>query len=145
MRFDFICIRQQRLTDCGAACLATVAQTYQQNYSLATLRQLIPADAQGATVLALVQAAQKCGFEAHGLFGGLPALAQVALPCIAHLHGIPNDHFVVLHQYDDQAGMLVVADPAQGLLRYALPEFAQRWSGVLISLQPTWPHHTLPV
>ena len=131
---DFVCIRQTGLTDCGAACLATIFQTYHQSYAQETLRQLIPTDAAGASIQALIEAAQKCGFEACGLRGELAALTQITLPCIAHFQDTPNNHFVVIHHYEN--GTLIVADPAQGLVEYSVAEFAQRWSGILITLQP---------
>jgi ATP-binding cassette, subfamily C, bacteriocin exporter len=134
MKPDFVCIRQQTAADCGAACLATIAHTYQHDYSFESLRQRIPTDAQGATLLAVVEAARQSGFDAQGILTDLAAVPQLPLPCIAHLTGQTINHFVVIHQCDNET--LSVADPAQGLIRYKLADFAQLWSGALIILTP---------
>lgn len=118
--------------DCGAACLATIVQTYQLKHSLESLRQRILTDAQGATLLAIVEAARHCGFEAQGILTDLAALPHVPFPCIAPLTGQATDHFVVVHQCDGER--LWVADPAQGLMHYQRENFARLWSGVLIIL-----------
>jgi ATP-binding cassette, subfamily C, bacteriocin exporter len=132
MNSEFVCVRQTMAADCGAACLATIAQTYQLKHSLESLRQRILTDAQGATLLAIVEAAQHCGFEAQGILTDLAALPHVPFPCIAHLIGQATDHFVVVHQCDGER--LLVADPAQGLIRYQIEDFARLWSGILIVL-----------
>lgn len=134
MDTDFVCIRQRTATDCGAACLATVAQTYGYACALENLRQRIPADAQGATLRALAETARQCGFEAQGILTDLATLPRVPMPCIAHLQGPTANHFVVIHQYEK--GVFLVADPAQGLLRYGREEFASCWSGALLVLAP---------
>lgn len=134
MNSEFVCVRQTRAVDCGAACLATIAQSYQCAYSLESLRQRIPTDAEGATLLAVVEAARQCGFEAQGILTDLAALPQLPLPCIAHLRGQATNHFIVIHQCDGET--LLVADPAQGLIRYRMEDFAKLWSGVLIVLTP---------
>lgn len=139
MDAEFVCVRQTRAADCGAACLATIAQTYQLEYSLESLRLCILTDAQGATLLALVEAAQHCGFEAQGILTDLAALPHVPFPCIAHLTGQATDHFVVVHQCDGER--LLVADPAQGLIEYKMEDFAKLWSGVLLVL--TLPSNSL--
>lgn len=134
MNSDFVCIRQQTATDCAAACLATIAQTYQLAYAVESLRQGIPTDAQGATLLAVVETARQSGFAAQGISTDLAALPQLPLPCIAHLTGRTIHHFVVIHHCDNET--LLVADPAQGLIRYKLADFAKLWSGALIILAP---------
>lgn len=131
---DFLCVRQQTTTDCGAACLATIAQTYQLDYRLESLRAFLPVDNLGTPLWSLVETAQRCGFAAQGIMARLATLPHLPLPCIAHLKGKHKDHFVVIHQYEGE--WLLVADPAQGLVRYQIEKFAALWSGVLIVLTP---------
>lgn len=132
MNSKFVCIRQTTAADCGAACLATIAQSYGIGYSLESLRQRIPVDTQGATLLAVVEAARQCGFEAQGILTDLSMLPHLPLPCIAHLQGQVTNHYVVIHQCEGE--ILLVADPAQGLLRYRMEDFVKLWSGALIVL-----------
>lgn len=144
MDADFLCFRQATETECGIVCLATVLLTLQQNseYSptVEKLRQLIPTDEEGASCLALVAAARQCGLPAQGYQTDLAGLRQLPLPCIAHWRGQTVNHFVVVHQLGETD--LLLADPAQGLRHETLPNFAARWSGVVIvfesPLQFTW-------
>jgi ATP-binding cassette, subfamily C, bacteriocin exporter len=132
MNSKFVCIRQTTTADCGAACLATIAQTYGIGYGLESLRQRIPVDATGATLLAVVEATRQCGFEAQAILTDLSMLPHLPLPCIAHLQGQVTNHYVVIHQCE--GGILLVADPAQGLIRYRMEDFVRLWSGALIVL-----------
>ena len=58
-------IKQHDITDCGAACLASVAAHYQLQIPIARIRQYAGTDKKGTNVLGLLEAAQKLGFEAR--------------------------------------------------------------------------------
>ena len=62
----FACIKQQSPTDCGAACLATVAKHYGLKLPLARIRQLTGTDQWGTSAFGIVTAAEKLGFKAKG-------------------------------------------------------------------------------
>ena len=62
-----ICIAQHDITDCGAACLASVAAHYGLEMPISKIRQMASTDRQGTNVLGLVEAAEKTGFLAKGV------------------------------------------------------------------------------
>lgn len=144
MQSGFPCVRQQSVNDCGIACLATILQTVRPHLPLAviraTLRQLIPVDEQGASCLALVEAARQYGLPAQGVATDWAGLKQLPLPCVAHWHGATVQHFVVVYQLTETE--LCLADPAQGLVNCAADEFSRRWTGTVIIFAPlpqaTW-------
>lgn len=130
----YVCVRQTDLTDCGAACLATVARVHGLKIPIALIRQYAGTDRRGTNVLGLVEAAQRLGFEARGVRGSVEALAQVPLPCIAHTTQAGLLHYVTILRV--AAGIVTVADPARGIVRHPLNRFRTIWSGVLILLVP---------
>lgn len=64
-----ITIKQHDITDCGAACLASVAAHYKLQLPIAHIRQYAGTDKKGTNVLGMVEAAEKLGFEAKGVRG----------------------------------------------------------------------------
>jgi len=129
------CVRQTDITDCGAACLATVAHTHGLKIPLALIRQYAGTDTRGTNILGLVEAAQRLGFEARGVRGSVEALTQVPLPCIAHVVQAGLLHFVTILRVTARA--VTVADPACGIVRHPIDRFKSIWSGVLVLLVPT--------
>ena len=132
---SLICVKQHDITDCGAACLATVAMTHKLKIPITTIRQFAGTDRRGTNVLGMIEAAQHLGFEAKGVKGNLEALIEVPLPAIAHV--IIGDllHYVVIHKITEKK--ITVADPAKGIVSYTPEEFQKIWSGVLILLTPS--------
>ena len=129
-----ICVRQTDITDCGAACLATVARAHKLRIPIAVIRQYAGTDRRGTNVLGLVEAAQRLGFTARGVRGSMEALAQIPLPCIAHVVQADLLHYVTILRVT--AKSVVVADPAKGIVRHSPDQFKAIWSGVLVLLVP---------
>ncbi len=130
-----VCVRQNDITDCGAACLATVARMHGLRVSINMIRQHAGTDKHGTSVLGLVEAAQQLGFEARGVRGSTEALGQVPLPCIAHVVQDGLLHYVTILRVT--TGSVVVADPATGIVRHPLTRFKVMWTGVLVLLVPS--------
>ncbi len=128
----FPCVRQHDATDCGAACLATVARHYGRRVSLTRIRECAGTDGRGTNILGMLEAARRLGFEARGVKAGLDALAGVPLPAIAHVLRGALPHFVVVHRVTPRH--VVVADPARGVVRSTHGQFASIWTGVLVLL-----------
>lgn len=130
-------VKQRDITDCGAACLASVAAYYKLNLPVARLRQLAGTDKKGTTVLGMIEAAQKLGFEAKGVKGTFESLFKIPKPAIAHI--IVKDvlhHFVVIYKISAQ--YIEIMDPADGEIhRKTSEEFKKDWTGVLILLLPS--------
>ena len=136
MRPKNIRIRQHDITDCGATCLASVATHYRLMLPIARIRQYASTDKRGTSVLGLVEAAQKLGFQAKGVKGTADSLQKIPKPAIAHvvvkerLH-----HYVVIYSVTDTH--ISVMDPGDGRMhRKTLEEFGKEWTGVLVLLLP---------
>ncbi len=129
-------VKQHDITDCGAACLASVAAHYDLKLPIARIRQYASTDKKGTNVLGMLEAAEKLGFEAKGVRGAFDSLFKIPVPAIAHvvvkevLH-----HYVVIYEATDTH--IVVMDPMDGEL-HKVPheEFKEQWTGVLILLMP---------
>lgn len=130
-------IKQKDITDCGAACLASIAANYKLYLPIAKIRQISGTDKKGTNVLGLITAANKMGFTAKGVKGKSDALSQIPLPAIAHV--IINKtlaHYVVI--YSATKSKIRYMDPANGQFNsVSMPEFTKIWTGVLVLLQPS--------
>jgi ABC-type bacteriocin/lantibiotic exporter with double-glycine peptidase domain len=62
-------VKQRDITDCGAACLCSIASHYNLKIPVARIRQLAGTDKKGTNILGLVEAAGKLGFLAKGVRG----------------------------------------------------------------------------
>lgn len=129
-------IKQHDIKDCGAACLVSIGNHYKVNLPIARVRQLANTDKRGTNVLGVIEGAEKMGFTAKGVKGGLDAIDKIPLPAIAHvvvqqqLH-----HYVVI--YSVTKDRIEVMDPAFGKMEtYTFEEFQKIWSGVLILFAP---------
>ncbi len=130
-------IKQRDITDCGAACLASIASHYKMRLPVSRIRQMAGTDKKGTNVLGLIKAAEKMGFTAKGVKGGPDALPKIPLPAIAHvivkevLH-----HYVVL--YSIKKEQVEYMDPADGQLhKLSIEEFTKIWTGVLVLFAPS--------
>lgn len=129
-------IKQHDITDCGAACLASVAAHYGLKLPIAKIRQYASTDKKGTNVLGMIEAAQKLGFQAKGVKGKFESLTKIPLPAIVHI--IVKEtlhHFVVLYKIDQK--WLHVMDPGTGqVTKIKYEDFRKEWTGVLILLLP---------
>lgn len=129
-------IKQHDITDCGAACLASVAAFYKLQLPIARIRQYASTDKKGTNVLGMIEAAQQLGFQAKGVRGNIESLSKIPKPAVAHvivretLH-----HFVVI--YDVSSTHISIMDPGDGRMhKKTIEEFTKEWTGVLILLLP---------
>jgi ATP-binding cassette, subfamily C, bacteriocin exporter len=131
-------IKQHDIKDCGAACLASIGNHFGVNIPIARIRQFANTDKRGTNVLGIIEAAEKMGFLAKGVKGGLDALDKIPLPAIAHvvvqeqLHHYVVVYKVVKSKVESQS-KIVVMDPAFGKIEtYTIAEFQKIWTGVLV-------------
>ena len=133
----YYCIKQHDITDCGAACLATVSKQYGLNLSISKIREAAGTDKQGTNAYGMIKAAEQLGFSAKGVKGDQNAFfTDFPLPAIAHV--VVNGsllHYVVIHKITKKE--ILIADPGKGLVKYTPEEFFKIWTGVLILLVPT--------
>ena len=90
-------ILQHDERDCGAACLAMVANHYGYSQSLNVFRELTATDKDGTSVYGIIQAAKQIGLLSEALFGNMEDLligignSEIRLPFIAHI--ITDDNY----------------------------------------------------
>ena len=129
-------VKQRDITDCGAACLASVAAHYNLSLPVARIRQFAGTDKKGTNVLGLVEAAAKMGFLAKGVRGEWDSLFKIPKPAIAHI--IVKEvlhHYVVLIKTTDK--YIDVMDHADGAFhKIEHEEFKKQWTGVLVLIAP---------
>lgn len=65
----YYCIKQHDITDCGAACLATISKQYGLSTSITKIREIAGTDKQGTNVYGMCKAAEQLGFTAKGVKG----------------------------------------------------------------------------
>lgn len=129
-------IKQRDITDCGAACLASIADHYKLKLPVSRIRQMAGTDKKGTNVLGLIKAAEKLGFTAKGVKGGIDALPKIPLPAIAHI--IVKEvlhHYVVIYQVKND--VVEYMDPGDGEMhKLPITEFEKTWTGVLVLFAP---------
>jgi len=130
-------VKQHDITDCGAACLASIAAHYGLKFPIARIRQYAFTDKKGTNVLGMIEAAKKLGLDAKGVKGPFECLPDIPKPAVAHI--IVKEvlhHFVVIYKVTDQ--YILVMDPADGKLhKKSHEDFKKEWTGILILMHPT--------
>lgn len=132
-----VTVQQFDTTDCGAACLASVARYYRLKLPVWQIRQQAGTNRIGTSAYGLVTAAQKLGFDAKGVEVGPDDLKELLLPSIAHLKlANGNHHFVVLYKVGKRH--VKIMDPAIGkLIKMSRDLFLKQWTGVVIMAIPS--------
>ncbi|VFB13478.1 ABC-type bacteriocin transporter [Bacteroides heparinolyticus] len=129
-------IKQHDITDCGAACLASICAHYGLQFPVARIRQYAFTDQKGTNVLGLIEAANKLGLSAKGVKARFEALKIVPKPTIAHV--IVNQqlqHFIVIYKVEKEH--IVYMDPADGRMhKVENYDFERMWTGVLVLMEP---------
>ncbi len=131
-----ILVKQLDITDCGAACLASVSAYYGHLRPISLIRADAGTDKNGTTLLGLVKAAEKIGFTTSAVKVSDKKLVKEDTPAIAHLK-IKDIwfHFVVIYALKEDEVTLM--DPAKGKLeKINIEELRKNWTGVLLLLEP---------
>ena len=144
------CIKQHDLTDCGAACIATISKQHGLTLPVTHIREIAGTDTRGTNAYGIVKAAEELGFSAKAVKGDRDAFfTPFPLPCIAHV--VVNGgllHYVVVHKITPK--QVIIADPGVGLVKLTPAAFfgeaeegakegtvpKYQWSGVLILVVP---------
>lgn len=129
-------VKQHDISDCAAACLATVCMYYKKEITITKLRQVIGTDIKGTTLYGLQFGAQKLGFDAKAIRVDKCGFKEkYTWPCIAHV--VTEDglnHFVVIHKVHNEK--VTILDPAKGESKKTIEEFFKQFTGVLLLLAP---------
>lgn len=120
------------MTECGTTCLAMIFKHYGLVNIQAALREIAGVTAYGTDLLTLSRVAERFGFQTQGVRTKFEYLRRVSLPCIAHYEG---NHYVVVYKADAES--VWVANPASGKEKMSRSEFAQKWNGILLLVEPS--------
>lgn len=137
-------VKQHDITDCGAACLASISAYYGLYMPIAKIRQMACTDQKGTNVLGLVEAAKKIGYDVKAVKSinadgkpNIEPLQKIPVPAIAH---IVKDgkwlHYIVIYRVGKDK--IQIMDPATGeMSKIKTQQFCNEWSGILVLLLPT--------
>jgi ATP-binding cassette, subfamily C, bacteriocin exporter len=130
-------VKQRDFSDCGAACLTSVAAYYGLLIPVSRIRQMAGTGIRGTSLSGLISAAERMNFQARAARAAGIAIPDIPFPAIFHMVLDENmQHFVVV--YKVKKGMISFMDPAHGkLISRSIGEFEKSWSGVLILLRPS--------
>lgn len=129
-------VKQRDSSDCGAACLASVAAFYNLRIPVSKIRQYASTDTKGTNIKGLLEAAEQLGFSAKGVKGDVDSLSKIPLPAIAHIEtNSPRDHYVVIYKVSKNKVQFM--DPGSGkIFRVTTQDFLTSWTKVLVILIP---------
>lgn len=128
-------VKQQDETDCGAACLATIAKYYGKRISITKIRNLAGTDTKGTSGKGIIKAASSIGFTCKALIAKEKKLrTDLPFPIIVHINRDGLEHYIVV--YKIKQNKLLVADPADSLCWIKIDLFYQWWTGIFFFISP---------
>lgn len=125
-------ILQSEAAECGLASLAMVASYHGYQSDLVSLRQRFSISLEGATLLDIMQFAEKLDLSSRPLRIELEDLDALQAPCILHWD---MNHFVVLKKANEKR--IVIHDPASGEKTLTFEEASKHFTGIALELTPT--------
>jgi len=132
----FIQIKQRDVSDCGAACLASVSSYYGLHLPVSRIRQYAGTGKHGTSLHGLMEAAEQLKFRARGARVPGHAVKEIPTPAIFHLVQNGLQHFVVIYKITNRYIWLM--DPAYGkMIRHEMHSFNKQWSGIVLLLIPS--------
>lgn len=125
----YYCVKQYDITDCGAACIATICKQNGYKIGITKIREIAGTDRHGTTITGMVTAAEQLGFYAKAMKGDRESFfTGIPLPCIAHV--VVDGtllHYVVIHKITKKK--IVIADPGVGIVKLKPEEFFENKNG----------------
>ena len=106
-------VKQRDASDCGAACLVSIAAYYGLYIPVSRIRLYAGTDRQGTSLSGLMEAAEKLQFKARGVKARDVPLTGIPVPSVFHLileNGM--QHFVVVYRI--KKNRVRYMDPALG-------------------------------
>lgn len=125
-------VEQMQQTECGLCCSAMILRYYKSTEPLSQLREYLDAGRDGIKISQLSNYFKHRGFETHMYKASVENLGKLPTPAIIFWN---NEHFVVLEKVDKN--YFSVVDPAFGRRRIKKDDFAEEYSNVILTLEPT--------
>lgn len=136
MSYKKYLVKQHDMTDCAAACLATISMYYKKEITITKLRDILGTDIKGTTLKGLEDGAKRLGFDTRAIRVDKESFqSKYTLPTIAHIitdEGL--SHFVVVHKV--KKDKVTILDPAKGVKKETVDEFFKSFDGILLLLIP---------
>lgn len=132
-------IRQHDISDCAAACVASIARYYGEAVPLTVIREASGTSPAGTSLKGILDACRETGFCAAAYKSDekkLEKLYGLSEPVILHVRDKRgNLHFVVLESLSPR--MARIMDPAVGKhVRIPTEELRKEWTGYLVTMKP---------
>ena len=129
-------VLQRDETDCGPACVLTVAKQYKSNFSVAKLRDVMGTDKNGTNIVGILKGLEYSGFDSKAVkVEDRKIDNSVSFPLIAHIQTKENLlHYVVVHNVTKKS--IIISDPAIGIKKYTHEKFSEIWTEILILIDP---------
>lgn len=125
-------IQQMEYSECGLACLVMLLNYYHHRTDLNELREEYPAPRGGYSLFNLMEVAKSKQLETEAFRADITHLSQIHLPAILHWEG---KHFIILEKINKHSYTIV--DPAQGRQRIPATQFAERYTGYVLTMKPS--------
>jgi NHLM bacteriocin system ABC transporter peptidase/ATP-binding protein len=125
-------VLQHEVTECGAACLAMILGYYRRWTPLEQIRAVAGVSRDGTKASAIVKAGSYYGLEARGVSCEPEDLHTLPMPAICFWN---FNHYVVLE--GRRRGRVWINDPAAGPRVISADEFAQAFTGVVLTFEPS--------
>ena len=128
-------VKQQDETDCGAACIATIAKYYGKRISITKIRNIAGTDTKGTSGKGIVKAATRLGFSCKGVIAKEKQLkTDFPFPIIVHIKRDGMEHYVVV--YKVKRKKVLIADPGDSIFWVSWETFCEWWTGFFFFIKP---------
>lgn len=128
-------VKQQDESDCGAACISTVAKYYGKRISVSKIRNLAGTDIKGTSGKGMVRACESIGLSCKTMFSKEKLLMKgYPYPAIVQIKKDGLEHYLVI--YKVKKHKILVADPADSIKWIAIKKFNQWWTGIFFIISP---------
>lgn len=129
-------IKQKDESDCGAACIATIARFYGKRISVTKIRTIAGTDVDGTSGKGIIKACQALDLTCKAMFSKDKHLqTDYPFPIIAHINRNGFEHYLVI--YKVKKNRILAADPADSLQWISIDDFQKWWTGVFFIISPT--------
>lgn len=136
MRLPFV--RQVEIKDCAAACLSMIIKYHHGYLDMEYLKERLLISKKGTSAYDLINLAKEIGFDSYGVkCESKINLKEISLPAIAHVR-VNNsyEHYVVIYKVDLIKELIVIGDPAKGIIKMSIFEFEKIWTKVVLVFIP---------
>ncbi len=118
---------QMEAVECGAAALCSILAYYGKYLTLEELRQACSVNRDGASVLGILNAAEKYGLLSEAHLVDLEDLYEMPLPLIAYWE---FKHFVIIEGFS--RNKVFINDPAEGRHSISYEDLSNSFTGVVL-------------